>query len=413
VTAGTRRAPQAPRGERSPLTLLASPDEYLLELARADAVAAWSAANPDGEVVPLDPAPAPARLVQELVNRSLFAPTRLVVVPAAELYLSTKEAERAAGEQLAAALAPLPLAETGLLLAAVSNQEPGGPVAEVVASRGEVRFLPVPAAPKPWEEGTRVTPAQRAVLRDVIGRVAPAVAARDDTVAALCEAYGFQARELAQAAERLALAGDLTPEAVRAQAGAGECTTADLEKALRERDRAAVAHFLGVLGAGGVLVGWRGDAIDEGGVGPVLTGALNRLLRNALAVRQHARRCGLAEELDPRTCGADYWYPRVYKPRLHERLAAEIAATPDSPVAGASQWQLHRIFRLAACYADDELIAALSALARCGAERARARDAVPALTPLLLTLTAPRAVAASPPAARSAARQRPAPVRRA
>jgi hypothetical protein len=387
------------------LILLASPDEYLLELERADALAAWVAANPDGEVVSLDPAPTPARLLQELVNRSLFATVRLVVVPTAAPYLTTKEADRAPGELLAGALEPLSLTETTLLLTAVVPQEPKGALAALVANRGGMRFLPVPPAPKPWEE-MRVTPAQRAVLRGVIGRVAPAVAQSDDAVTALCDAYGFHVRELAQAAERLALSGDISPEAVRVQAGAGEVTTADLEKALRERDRAAVARFLGVLSAGGVLVGWRGDTVDEGGIGPVLTGTLNRLLRHALAVRQHARRCGLDRELDPVKCGADFWYPRVYKPNLHEKLAAEIAGAPDSPLAGASQWQLHRTFRLAACYSDRELIAALSALARCGAERARAEVAVPALTPLLLALTepsaAPRRASAPPPRQRSA-----------
>ena len=389
------------------LILLASPDEYLLELERADALAAWVVANPDGEVVSLDPAPAPARLVQEVVNRSLFAPARLVVVPAAAIYLSTKEAERASGEQLAGALRSLPLTDATLLLTAVSAQEPQGALAELVASRGSLRFLPVPAPPKPWEE-VRVTLAQRAVLLRVIARVAPAVAGRDDTVTALCEAYGFHVRELAQAAERLALAGDISADAVRAQAGVGECSTQQLEKALRERDRGAVAHFLGVLSAGGVLVGWRGDAVDEGGVGPVLTGTLNRLLRTALAVRLHALRCGLEKELDPGKCAAEYWYPRVYKPSLHERLAAEIATTPDSPVAGASQWQLHRTFRLAACYSERELITALTALARCGAERTRARDAVPALTPLLLTLTEPRPAAkknAPPPTRQRSSRE--------
>ena len=407
--AGERRPltdkPPAPTGPGG-LVLLASPDEYLLELERSDAVAAWVAANPEGDVVSLDPAPAPARLVQELVNRSLFAATRLVVVPAAAVYVSTKEADKAVGEQLAASISPLPLADVTLLLSTVSTQEPKGPFAGVVASRGTVRFLPVPDPPKPWEE-VRVTPAQRSVLRRVIARVAPAVAERDDAVTALCEAYGFQVRELAQAAQRLALAGDLSPEAVRAQAGAGECTTAELEKAIRERDRGAVARFLGVLSAGGVLVGWRGDAIDDGGVGPVLTGTLNRVLRMALAVRRHARRCGLDKELDPVKCAADFWYPRVYKSSLHERLAAEIATMPDSPVAGSSQWQLHRIFRLAACYADRELITALAALGRCGAERARAREAISALTPLLVALTEPRPVARKT-AAPTPARQRPA-----
>jgi hypothetical protein len=75
-------------------------------------------------------------------------------------------------------------------------------------------------------------------------------------------------------------------------------------------------------------------------------------------------------------------------------------------VAGASQWQLHRTFRLAACYEDRELITALTSLARCGAERARAHDAVPALTPLLLALTEPRTATRKTVPPPSPARQR-------
>jgi len=366
------------------LILLASPDEFLLELERSDTVAEWVRDHPDGELVTLDPVPAPARLVQELVNRSLFATERLVVVPTAATYLGSKEAERASGELLAGALEPLPLTDCSLLLCAVCGP-PKGPLAALLESRGEVRFLPVPDAPKPWEK-VRFSKSQRVVLERVISRVAPTVAGHSDVVDALCEAYGFHVRELAQAAERVATGGDLSPTAVRAIVGAGEVSLQQLEDAILERDRAAVARFFGVLAAGGVLVNWRGETIDDGGVGAVLSGTIHRLLRGALATRVHAARCDLTSELDPARCSAQYWYPRVYKPRLHERLSAEIANHDDSPLLGATQWQLHRMFRFAAAYQEEELIDAIARLARCGVERAPTRGAVPTLAPMLLAL---------------------------
>jgi hypothetical protein len=374
----------------SRITLLASPDEYLLELERQDAVAAWIAAHPDGEAVTLDPAPEPLQLIRELVNRSLFSPTRLFVVPDSLPYFKTRGDEATWGDAIAGALGPLSLADTDLLLAAALDREPKGALADLVRARGELQFLSLPAAPKPWEDLV-VTPAQRAVLHRVIARVALQVAARSEVVDALCEAYGFKVRELAQAAERLALSGDVTAEAVRAQAGVGECSLQRLENALIDRDRAAVAQLLGRLAAGGVLVDWWGEAVDAGGVGPVLTGMLGRTARLALAMRCHARRCTLEKELDPARCAAQYWYGGTYKKRLHDTLASDAAEAGDSPIAGMSPWAAHRAFRVAAAYEESELIDLLNALARCSVERSPAREAVPALAPLLLALTAPRA----------------------
>lgn len=383
-----------------PLLLLASPDDYLLELERHDVVAAWAADNPQGETAVLDPAPPPPRLAAELLNRSLFAPQRLVVVPDASAYFSTRGDERGWGDALAGALAGIPAGDATLVLAAVLKDEPKGALGDVLRGCGGMRFLPVPAAPKPWEDVV-VSDAQRAVLRRVVARVAPAVAASRDTVDALCDAYGFKVRDLALAAERLATGGDITPEAARALAGVGECSLQKLETALIERDREAVAQLLGRLASGGVLVDWWGEAVDAGGVGPVLTGMLNRTGRLALAMRCHARRCDLAAELDPGRCAAQYWYGGTYKKRLHDVLVADAAAAGDSPIAGMSPWTAHRAFRLAAAYEEHELVAMLSGLSRCGAERAPASVAVPAVAPIVLALTAPR------PAAKRAAEKRP------
>ena len=401
------------------LILLASPDEYLLELKRDAFVVQWTKDHPDGEVVRLDPAPSPHLLVQELINPSLFASARLVLVSDARPYFPVIRRKRAdsnedentasespeeqvvenprehLGDQVAKRLDGVSFRDTSLLLALANAQAPKGRLTELVTKMGQVQFFAVPKAPPPWKEA-RVSQEQRAVLHEVISHVAPAVAAHSDVVDALCESYGFHVRELVQAAARLATSGEITPEAVRAQAGVGECSLQRLEDALIARDRTAVAQLLGRLSAGGVLVDWRGNAVDAGGVGPVLTGMLNRAARLALAMRLHAQRCGLKNELDPRKCAAGYWYKSCFWDKesetgLHKSLAADAAQAADSPIAGMSPWAAHRAFRLAAAYEETELIELLGALARCGVERSPAREAVPALTPLLLALTAPRA----------------------
>jgi hypothetical protein len=246
--------------------------------------------------------------------------------------------------------------------------------------------LPLPETPKPWEE-VRVSPAQRAVLVGLIRRVAPAVAANQDAVDAHCEGYGFRPRELAQAAERLALAGDISAEAARQQLGAGESSLGEIEKALIDRDSARLARFFAVLAAGGNLVDWWGEAVDTDRMGPRLAGTIGRLLRQALAVRGHAARLQLTPELERKRCAARGWYQRTFRAQLAPKLKADIEAVPDSPLAKMTDWQLHRAFRLAAPYADAELLTALGALAQSGAERERGMAVITTLTPVLLRLT--------------------------
>jgi len=365
------------------ILLLASPDDYLLEVERRAVETAWRAANPDGEVVPFAPAPPPAHLVRELASPSLFASERLLVVPDAAAYFAT--GRRAEAEDLAKGLTSLPFSGVWLLLGVVSAAAPKGALAEVAAARGEARFLALPEAPKPWDE-VRVSTAQRRSLASLVARVAPALEGNDEVVDALCEVYGFRPRELAQAAERLALAGAATAAAVRAQAGAGERQLRELDDALQRRDPARFAVFVGALEAGATLTDWRGDAVAPDGFGRVLASTVGRLLRQALAVRGHASRAGLAAELDPDRCSGKDWYPRVFRPRIHERLARDIEATPNSPVQEMTPWQLHRAFRLAAVYRDDELITGLARLAGAQVERARGPAVLSAISSVVLRL---------------------------
>ncbi len=369
------------------LSLLSSPDDFLLELERREFEAEWHEAHPQGEAMTFEEAPSPGRLVQELASPSLFATERLLVVADASPYLSGRDRD---SEALSDALGSLPLGDVTLLLAAVVGKAPAGPVAEAVERRGEVRFLALPETPKPWEEA-RVSKPQRKVLASVVARVAPALAANGEVVDALCEVYGFRPRELAQAAERLTLSGEVGAAAVRAQAGTGECSIREIEEALLSRDAARYARFAGTLAAGGILADWRGEAVAPERIGRTLIGTVGRLLRQALAARGHAVRAGLEAELQPTRCAGKDWYPRTFKPRLFARLEEDVEATPASPLTGMTPWQLHRAFRLAAAYSERELLGALGHAAGSAAEVARGPEALAAVSALVLGLFTPRA----------------------
>jgi hypothetical protein len=368
--------------------LIASPDDYLLELERRGFEADWREAHPQGEAVTFEETPPAGRLVQELASPSLFASERLLVVVDAGPYLAA--GRQAEGEALTRALTSLPLCDVTLLLTLVVKTTPTGSVVEAVKGRGEVRFLALPEAPKPWEEG-RVSKAQRLLLASVVARVAPALAGQREVVDALCEVYGFRPRELAQAAERLLLTGETSAAVVRAQAGVGECTLRELDEVLLQRDSARFARFAGILASGGVLTDWRGEAVAPDRTAMVLVSTLGRLLRQALGVRGHAVRAGLSDELEPRRCSSKSWYNQTFKPRLLPPLSADIEGTPDSPVDSMTPWQLHRAFRLGAAYSDAELIEGLGRLAGSGAERGRGPSALAALSSLVLGLIARRA----------------------
>lgn len=374
--------------KRDRVLLIASPDDYLIELERHEFEAAWRTAHPSDEVLVFEEAPPPARLVQELASPSLFAADRLLVVVDARSYLDADR--QAEGETLAEALSSLPLGDVTLLLLAVAKQAPAGPVTDAVRKRGEVRFLALPEKPKPWED-IRVSPGQRRVLASVVARVAPVLVGQEEVVDALCEAYGFRPRELAQAAERLLLGGEVSAAEVREQAGAGDCSLRDLEEALLARTSERFVRLASVVVSGGVLTDWWGKVVAPDRTAMVLASTFGRLLRQALAVRGHAARAGLSAELKADRCAGTRWYNQTFQPRLYPLLAADIEAAPGSPAEGRSSWQLHRSFRLAAAYSEAELIEALARLAGSRAERDRGPSALADVSGLVLGFIGSRA----------------------
>jgi hypothetical protein len=300
------------------------------------------------------------------------------------------------GELLADGLATLRLGRDALLLCATVTRSPEGKLADLVATSGELRFLPLPETPKPWED-VRVSPAQRAVLASVVRRVAPTVAASRETLDALCEAHGFRPRALAQAAARLVLAGDISADAARAQSGTGDLTPKNIEDALMARSPKDIAKVLAGLDSGTALTTWYGDTVDGDRLGGFLVPFLSKLFRQALAMRTVTERAGLGDELDRDACAVRGWYGQSFTkrilPRLQESLDAEDTFR-DKDKRKASPWQLHRVFRLAAAHSSSAMLEALGGLAKSGADRIKGRTAIPPLTAVLLTCLAHR-----PPAA--------------
>lgn len=341
--------------------------------------------HPAGEVQRLDTA-AMEQLSSELSSASLFAPERLVVVRDASAVLEGKDRGGTAAEALVAFLGSSWDRHTSLLLCAPAKSEPRGPLADYVRSHGTLTWMPLPAPPKPWED-VRLSPEQRRTLKTLLQRTVPAILSHRAVVAVLLDHLGFKPRKLVQTAERLLLAGQLDAEQVRAELGPAEHSIDEMEKALLDRDGPRMARFLAALSCGGELVNWRGERIAPGGVAPVLSQWLNRLLRSALAMREHARAGGVAEELDGQRCAEPRWYSAVFQKRIHPLLEREIASRSDSELAEASVWQRHRVFRLAARYSDAQLRCALATLSRYLPEREKdARVALAMLAEVLLEL---------------------------
>lgn len=382
------------------LVVLVCSDDYLLEVEREDMETRWRAAHPSGEIVALDPIP--ERLIQEALTPSLFASSRLLVVREAASLLGRPKgddrdgssspevparARRNREEELVAGLRAVPWRDLTVLLSFHAGALPKGPLAVLLQEMGEVHALPLPQPPKPWEQ-VAVTPAQRQVLVGLIGRVAPGVLDHEDAVDALIECYGFRPRELAQAAQRLLLAGSSSPEAVRAQAGAGGVGLEELEEALIQRSAPAAARFIALLGAGGSLRLFGDRLVDRDGIGAVVAGSLARILRQALAIRRHARRAGLAGELDPVRCSRARWYTDRFKGNVFPRLQHEVEGSLASPMATVkSAWTAHRLFKIAAAYDDTELLRALARFGRAIPEREGSpASAMAAMAPGLLEL---------------------------
>lgn len=337
-----------------------------MEKARKAFESQFCQAFPEGEVHLVDPPWELSQFCQELQTPSLFASERLFLVPHAEAYFALPP--KASQVLLATLKAPF----SGVLwvgLFAELPEAPAGPLAEGLASLGEVEHLSLPAPPKPWED-VRLSQEQKALLRNLLAEEAPELLAHQDVLDVLLETHGFSPRQLVQAARDLLASQELSPEAARRSAGRQTLSASELEKALQSGDWPQAAYHLAQLAEGAVLTTFRGSEASGRRAADLAAGLLARACLAALTVRLLAEKAGLAKELDTARVSQPSWYPREFKPRMYPRLLALAQEMPELGLADRSPWSLQASFRLAARFSSQKLVAAVADLLRFGALRA-------------------------------------------
>ncbi|KDA55037.1 hypothetical protein EG19_04370 [Thermoanaerobaculum aquaticum] len=307
-----------------------------------------------------------AHLCQELQTPSLFAGERLFLIPHAEAYFALPPK---AVEGLLATLKTSPAGVLWVGLFAELPEAPSGPLAEGLASLGEVEHLSLPPAPKPWEE-VRLSQEQKALLRELLAEEAPELLAHQDVLDVLFETHGFSPRQLVQAAKDLLASQELSPEAARRSAGRQTLTASELEKALQDGKWPQVAYHLAQLAEGAVLSTFRGTETSGRKAADLVAGLLTRACLSALTVRVLAEEAGLARELDPARVSQASWYPREFKPRIYPKFLAKAQEMPELGLADRSPWSLQASFRLAARFSSKKLATVVADLLRFGALRA-------------------------------------------
>jgi len=375
------------------LSLIACSDDYLLEeaLARAVQAAATELGDIAAEFLPADITP--DQLATELCSPSLFAPQRVLVVPEVGRWLVTSArakkkkssaskggvdaqlvAGRADGEADVAELVTVleaGIAETlALVMGGLCTTKPRGPLVQVIEERGSFEWIPVPEAPKPWEDAV-VSEAQAKVLREVLARAADGVPFEPAAERLLFDRLGFAPRLLAQEGRKLAraAAGTGVDEAlVRALCFPRERSLEVVRDAVFERRKAPLLDLLAAAEAGIPVLDWRGRMLDEQGVPRVLCAQLGSLFQQLFYLRRLAAASGLEGEMSIESCARRSWYAGRFRKDIEPQLRQRLEEDAPSPFLheggrGPSPWALGKVFAGAARYTDHELAVLVSGFA--------------------------------------------------
>jgi hypothetical protein len=111
---------------------------------------------------------------------------------------------------------------------------------------------------------------------------------------------------------------------------------------------------------------WQGRPMPPDRFASSLFGQVANLLGQMLYLRRAADAAGLARELSPGRAAGGNWYRQVFSPRLAPELTERLAAEAPHPLLdrkgkAPTSWTLGQLFRGAARFDDDELVAALAA----------------------------------------------------
>jgi hypothetical protein len=367
------------------LLLLASPDDYLLAERLAEAVETACRDLGVDHAEHLPDGVTPEAVAVELENRSLFTPRRVLVVRDAAPLLDSAAGRRGGGtpsaEPLVQALASGVPDDLALVMAARCDAKPGGDLVAAITRYGSLQWIPVPPAPKPWEEAV-LSAEQVELLRSIMRRAVPNARFTPAAESTLLDRLGFAPRLLVEETRKLAMAagpdGTVDEELVLRLAPPQEWSLNRVHDAVLARDPGPVMGYLAAAAAGLPVNDRRGQRLDSDGVAPAVLGTVAGLLEKLLDLRLLAGELGLAAELAPARTRADRWYQRVFKPRLAPALEARLAEDGDASPLNAPKptgtWNLGRYFAAAGRYREEELVAALS---RVGSAAVQVRGELP------------------------------------
>jgi len=357
------------------LLLLASSDDFLLSESVQGEVGRLSAEMEGATVEVLPEGGSPEDLAVEVRSPSLFSPRRVLVAPDAGMWVETSPAAR--GRAAPVDVAPLAEAleaglpeDVALVLGVCCAAKPKGALVDAVARAGEVRWMPLPPRPKPWQD-VILSEEEEGVLQGVLERAAGPVRWEPAARRLLLERLGFAPRLLAQEAGKLAVAagpdGVVDEALVRELTFPREHSLEVVRDAVLKNELAPVLDLLGAAASGLPVRDWQGRALEPNGVATILLGQVSSLFVQMLYLRRLAALTGCAEEMSPRRTGQSYWYGGTFKKRLAgpliERIAADDGSHFSTKGKGVSPWTLGQLFTGAGRWDEGDL---RSALARAG-----------------------------------------------
>ena len=362
------------------LALIASSDDYLLQQGLDEAVRQACEMLAGAEVERLADSVSPEEVAVELRSPSLFAAARVLVAPEVRHWLDAAPPPGALGGPEAgdaeALVAPLVsvLADgvpdgMALVMGAWCGKQPKGPLVEAVAAAGLYRWVPLPERPKPWED-VLLSQDQWRVLSGLLAREAGSTRFEKGAERLLLERLGFEPRRLVQEARKLASAagtdGVVDEGLVRRLVLPRERSLEVVRDGVLGRDPRPLLELIAAAAEGVSVNDWYGRPMAPKGFAGALYGQVVNLLGQMLYLRRVADAAGLARELSPTRTAGEGWYRQVFSagvgPALAERLEAdEPHPLRDRKGKAASRWTLGELFRGAARFSDDELVAALAA----------------------------------------------------
>jgi hypothetical protein len=361
----------------TPVFLVASSDDYLLEEALGETVAAVCADLGGIEPETLPEGLTPEDLGVELCSPSLFAPQRVLVVPEVRTWIdipARRPPDPRAGEKAVVDAAPVVqvMAEgiadgIALVMGACCHSKPKGTLVDAVGEAGEFRWKAVPDPPKPWEDAV-LSKDQEAMLRSLLAKAAGAVRFTPEAARLLLERLGFAPRMLIQEGRKLAAAnvdGVVDEELVLALSFPKERSLDVVWDAVFERRAAPILDILVATEAGIQVRDRQGRAVTAKAAPQILFSQVASMLQNLLYLRRLAAKHGLLDEMATDKTRDNFWYPRRFKNGLGPKIVDLVKTDSPSPLQRAggkppTLFALGRLFKGAGRYSDEDLMKALS-----------------------------------------------------